>query len=100
MSTATLTARSTAKSPRAPMRASRKQSLAAGIFYLVTFVSIPTLGLYLDAHKDGFVLSAGPDSSVYIGAFLEVIVALASVGTAIALYPIVRKQNESLGLGF
>ena len=96
MSTATLT-RSTTKTP---MRASRKQSLAAGILYLATFVSIPTLGLYTAAHKSDFLTGTGPDSSVYIGAALEVIVALACIGTAIALYPVVRKQNESLAIGF
>ena len=96
MSTATLT-RSTTKTP---MRASRKQSLAAGIFYLATFVSIPTLGLYMAAHNSEFMAGTGPDSSVYIGAALEVIVALTGIGTAIALFPVVKKQNESLAMGF
>jgi len=82
------------------MRASRKQSLAAGIFYLLTFVSIPTLGLYSNAHKADFVLGSGPDSSVYIGAVLEMIVALTCIGTAIALYPVVKKQTETLAIGF
>lgn len=98
MSTATLTPTRTTK--RAPMRASRKQSLAAGILYLLTFVSIPTLGLYTNAHKADFILGSGPDSSVYIGAVLEMIVALTGIGTAIALYPIVRKQTETLAIGF
>jgi len=96
VSTATLTRPTT----RTPMRASRKQSLAAGLFYLVTFVSIPTLGLYTAAHNSDFLSGVGPDSSVYIGAALEVIVALASIGTAIALFPVVKKQNESLAIGF
>lgn len=94
MSTAALTA------PRTRMRPSRKQSLAAGILYLVTFVSIPTLSLYSNAHKEGFVLGSGPDSPVYLGAVLEVIVALTCIGTAIALYPVVKKQAETLAIGF
>jgi hypothetical protein len=100
MSTATLTSPTTTSKGRAPMRASRKQSLAAGIFYLLTFVSIPTLVLYSNAHKAGFITGSGPDSSVYIGAVLEVIVALTGIGTAIALFPVVKRQNESLALGF
>ena len=100
MSTATLTATGSHKTPRAPMRASRKQSLAAGILYLATFASIPTLSLYSNAHKEGFVLGSGPDSSVYLGAVLEVIVALTCIGTAIALYPVVKKQAETLAIGF
>jgi len=100
MSTSTLTSPRTASTKRTPMRASRKQSLAAGIFYLLTFVSIPTLVLYGNAHKAGFITGSGPDSSVYIGAVLEVIVALTGIGTAIALFPVVKRQNESLALGF
>lgn len=100
MSTSTLTSPRTPSKPRTPMRASRKQSLAAGIFYLLTFVSIPTLVLYSNAHKAGFISGSGPDSSVYIGAVLEVIVALTGIGTAIALFPVVKRHNESLALGF
>lgn len=100
MSTTNLTEAPTRSGKRTPMRASRKQSLAAGLLYLATFVSIPTLGLYGNAHKEGFVLGSGPDSSVYIGAVLEMIVALTCVGTAIALYPVVKKQTESLAIGF
>lgn len=96
MSTATLTRTST----RTPMRASRKQSLAAGIFYLATFVSIPTLGLYANVRGDNFLLGSGPDKPVYIGAVLEIIVALAGIGTAISLFPVLKKQNESLAIGF
>ncbi len=100
MSTATLTSPQTPTKKRTPMRASRKQSLAAGIFYLLTFVSIPTLVLYNNAHKAGFITGSGPDSSVFIGAVLEVIVALTGIGTAIALFPVVRRQSESFAIGF
>ncbi len=99
MSTSTLAPTGTRASQRTPMRASRKQSLAAGILYLLTFVSIPTLGLYKNAHKADFIIGSGPDSSVYIGAVLEMIVALTCIGTAIALFPIVKKQTESLAIG-
>ena len=35
-----------------------------------------------------------------MGGFLEVIVALAGIGTAITLYPVVKRQNQSMALGF
>ena len=35
-----------------------------------------------------------------VGAFLEVIVALAGIGTAVTLYPVVKRQNEGVALGF
>jgi hypothetical protein len=48
----------------------------------------------------GFVTGPGPDTPVRIGGLLEVVVALAGVGTAVVLYPVVKRQNHSLALGF
>ncbi|HEX7917878.1 MAG TPA: DUF4386 family protein [Gemmatimonadales bacterium] len=75
------------------MKSPRTYSLAAGLFYLLTFVSIPTLALYRSVRDPKFVASAGPDTPVIVGALLEMIVALAGIGTAVALYPIVRRQG-------
>src|SRR5262245_56196697 len=82
------------------MTSSRKSSLTAGLFYLLTFVSIPTLGLYGDVHDPSYIAGPGPDTPIIVGAILEWIVALAGIGTAVALYPIVKKQNEAFALGF
>src|SRR5919199_1770278 len=82
------------------MTAHRKTALVAGVLYLLTFVSIPTLGLYVPVHDPNYILGPGPDTSVFIGGILEVIVALAGVGTAVALYPVLKRQNESMALGF
>ena len=83
-----------------PMSSSRKTALWAGIFYILTFVSIPTLAIYSQVKSANYILGAGPDTSALIGAFLEVIVALAGVGTAVALFPVIKKQNEGMALGF
>ena len=95
----TLSARSPAKGT--PMSSTRKTALVAGVFYLITFVSIPTLALYgpVKNHRD-WILSSGSNTAVLVGAFLEVIVALACVGTAVTLYPVVKRQNEGFALGF
>jgi hypothetical protein len=82
------------------MTSLRKHSLAAGVFYLLTFVSIPTLGLYRSVRGPNFVTGAGPDAPVILGALLEMVVALAGIGTAVALYPIVKRQGESRAIGF
>ena len=37
---------------------------------------------------------------MFIGVILEMIVALAGIGTAVALYPVVKRQNEGVALGF
>ena len=82
------------------MDSTRKTSLAAGVLYLLTFVSIPTLFLYGPVRETGYILGPGPDTRVFVGAVLEIIVALAGIGTAVALYPVVKRQNEGVALGF
>jgi hypothetical protein len=82
------------------MNSLRKTSLVAGVFYLLTFVSIPTLALYGAVRGPNFIVGPGPDSPVLLGAFLEMVVALAGIGTAVALYPVVKRQNEWFALGF
>ncbi len=77
----------------------RKIALTAGIFYLLTFVSIPTLSLYIPVHDPNYILGAGPDTNVFIGVLLELIVALTGIGSAVALYPLLKKQNASVALG-
>ena len=78
----------------------RQTALVAGVFYLLTFVSIPTLALYAAVHDPKYIAGPGPDTGVFIGGILEVIVALAAVGTAVALFPVVKRQNEAVALGF
>jgi len=83
------------------MSSLRKTALVAGIFYLFTFVSIPApFALYAAVRGPNYILGSGPDTPVFLGALLEIIVALAGIGTAIALYPVVKRQGESRALGF
>ncbi|MGV1010386.1 MAG: DUF4386 domain-containing protein [Dermatophilaceae bacterium] len=79
----------------------RRTALTAGILYLVTFVSIPTLVLYQPV-KDavgGFVLGAGSDTGVLWGAFSEVVVGLAGIATAVVLYPVLKRVSQTAALG-
>jgi Domain of unknown function (DUF4386) len=96
----TTTMHATATKPAA-MTSLRKTALVAGIFYLITFISIPTLALYgpVKNHRD-WILTSGSHTGLLVGAFLEVIVALAGIGTAVTLYPVVKRQNEGVALGF
>ena len=80
--------------------AMRRTSLAAGILYLLTFVSIPTLALYGPAREADYVLGAGSDTGVLWGAAAEVVVALAGIGTAVVLFRVARRQSETAALGF
>src|SRR5258708_211550 len=77
----------------------RKTSLAAGVLYLLTFVSIPTLALYGPVKGANYLMGSGSDTAAIIGGILEIIVALAGIGAAVVLFPVLKKQNESLALG-
>jgi len=94
--TAIVTGVSTERVPMSPLR---KTSLLAGVLYLLTFISIPTLALYSQVKGANYIVSAGPDTAAITGGILEIIVALAGIGTAVVLFPVLRKQNESAALG-
>jgi hypothetical protein len=81
------------------INSNRKISLSAGILYILTFVSIPTLSLYIPIHDPDYLLNHVSDTPVIIGAILEIIVALTGIGTAIVLYPVLKKQSESMSIG-
>jgi Domain of unknown function (DUF4386) len=77
----------------------RQVSLTAGALYLLTFVSIPTFALYGPVKGANYVLGSGVDTPAIIGGILEIVVALAGIATAVTLFPILKKRNESLALG-
>lgn len=85
-----------------PVTSRRKIAIAAGVLYLVTHVtSVGGLALYGPVlNNASYIIGSGPDTQVMVGAFFEAILALAIVGTAVALFPVVRKQNEGVALGY
>ncbi|MGK5113031.1 MULTISPECIES: DUF4386 domain-containing protein [unclassified Geodermatophilus] len=79
----------------------RRTSRAAGILYLLTFVSMPTLMVFQPVRDGaGFVLGAGSDTGVLWGAFSEVVVALAGIGTAVVFFPVARRVSQTAAIGF
>jgi hypothetical protein len=70
------------------------------VFYLLTFVSIPTLAMYRAVKDPRFVVGPGPDTPVIAGVLLEMTVALAGIGTAVALYPVVKRYGGARAIGF
>jgi len=79
--------------------AHRKISLAAGIAYVLTFVSIPTFALYKSVKGANYVIGSGPDSAAVVGGLLEITVALAGIATAVILFPMLKRQSETFALG-
>jgi hypothetical protein len=84
------------------MTSTRRTALIAGACYLVTHVtSVAALVLYGPVlNQPGYVIGTGADTRVLTGGLLEVILALAVVGTAVALFPVVRRYHEGLAIGY
>jgi hypothetical protein len=79
----------------------RKRARITGIFFVVTFISIAALPLYNSVlHHHGFIVGAGGDTGVQLGVLAEIITAFAGIGTAVTLYPILRRKHEGLALGY
>jgi hypothetical protein len=91
-----------ARTTKPPMGSMRKAALAAGLFYIGTFVfSIPALGLYDGVVNDpNFVLGAGSDQGVLWGGLIEILTALTGIGTAVALYPVIKRHGPGRAAGF
>jgi hypothetical protein len=67
-----------------------------------TFVtSIPALLLFQPVLDDpvGYIASAGQDNRIFFGVLLELLLIIANIGTAVVIYPIVRRQSVELALG-
>jgi hypothetical protein len=74
-----------------------------GILFLITFAtSIPPFVYHYVPVVDDprYIVGAGADNRVLTGAFLELILIIANIGTAVVLFPILKRQNEILALGY
>jgi len=80
----------------------RRTARAAGLLFLATIVfSIPAVAIYGKVRTDpNYVVGAGHDTGVYLGALLELLTAAANIGTAVVLYRVVRRVNESIAIGY
>jgi hypothetical protein len=81
----------------------QKRARWFGVLYIVTFVaSIPALALYETVlrHDLTYITGTGHDKQVLFGALLELITIVANIGTAVVIYPIVRRQFGVLSIGY
>ena len=88
---------------RAGMSLDQKRARVFGVLYLITFLtSIPALALYQPVLDDpaGYIAGAGHDKQILFAALLELLLILANIGTAVVVFPILRRRNEELALGY
>jgi hypothetical protein len=81
----------------------QKRARVFGVLYLLTFVtSIAAALLYQPVLDDpvGYIAGAGQDDRIVFGALLELLLIFANIGTAVVIFPIVRRQSEELALGY
>jgi Domain of unknown function (DUF4386) len=97
----TTTGRTTSM-PRVLTDPLRRTAFLGGSLYVLTFLaSIPALFVLAPVLDDpGYIVGPGADSRVTVGAGLDVLNALACIGTAVVLYPVVKRQSQVLALGF
>jgi hypothetical protein len=84
------------------MSSARKTSLIFGLFFAGTFVfSIPALLFYAPLLRDAeYVLGGAFDARISLGALFEILLAICNTATAIVIFPIVKRVNEPVALGY
>ncbi|MGH2361156.1 MAG: DUF4386 domain-containing protein, partial [bacterium] len=84
------------------MNSTRKIAVLAGVFFIVAAIAaIGGLILYDPVlNRPDYIVGSGADTRVFLGAFLELILAISVIGTGVTLFPIVKRQNEAVALGY
>jgi hypothetical protein len=85
------------------MNDDQRRARIFGVLFIITFLtSIPALALFQPVLDDpaAYIAGGGKDNQIYLGALLEFLLILANVGTAVVVFPILRRQNEVLALGY
>jgi len=81
----------------------RKSGILTGVFFVVAAITaIAGLALYHPVLHDPSYIVEGSrnDTQVLLGAFCEIVLAISVVGTAVTLFPIVRRQSEGIALAY
>jgi hypothetical protein len=80
----------------------RRAAFVAGVFYLLTFIGSIASAMLLPPAMSGanYITGAGSDAPIGLAAVFEMVNVLACIGTAVALFSVLKRQHESLALGF
>jgi hypothetical protein len=85
----------------APTSAEQRTARIMGAWFLGTFIAIPAFFFYDPIlNHANYVVGSGDDIRVAVGALLEILLAIAGIATAVVIFPIVKRVNESVALGY
>jgi hypothetical protein len=85
------------------MTSPRQTALVTGVFFMITIVaSIPAAYVFYTPvlGHPGYITGPGADTRVTLGALLEIVTVIANIGTAVTLFPLLKRQNEGVALGY
>ena len=80
----------------------RRTATIVGWLFVATYVTSITAKavLYPPLFDGDYITGAGQDTRVLWGAFLEAILIIANIGSATALYTVVKRRHPNLALSF
>jgi hypothetical protein len=98
----TTTQRHTTRPGATPVDPTRRAATIVGWLFIVTYVTSISakIGFYPPLFDGNYITGPGQDSRVLWGAFAECILIIANIGTATALYTVVKHRYPNLGLSF
>ena len=95
--------RNAAREPRAGAPDQlRRTATIVGWLFLITYITSITakIALYPPLFEGDYITGAGEDTRVLWGAFAEAILIIANIGTATAMYTVIKRQHPNLAISF
>jgi hypothetical protein len=82
--------------------ADQRAARIAGVLFILTFITAIAARILFDPVRNDldYIVGAGADTRVFLGASMELLLIVTNIGTAVVLFPILRRQNETLALGY
>ena len=85
------------------MSSLRRTAVIVGVLFVITYITsiAAKLAFYPPMFDNpDYVVNGAGDTRLLWGAFSEVILIIANIGTAVAIYPVLKRAYPALSLGF
>jgi hypothetical protein len=98
----TTTQRLTRRPAGTPVDPTRRTATIVGWLFVVTYVTsiAAKIGFYPPLFDGNYVTGPGQDTRVLWGAFSEAILIIANIGSATALYTVIKRRHPNLAISF